>query len=398
MANTAWKYKFAGRKGFDSGDPTLAFSWNPSNTNTALPTGATFSRASTATYVDSTTGLVTTAAVDTPRFTSAGFLAEGAITNVCKRSETLDNATWVKTGIGIAAAPTVTANFGTAPDGNATADRVQFPAISAGTDGSTLTQGISVTSGRHSLSVWAKTNSGGPSTVYLALWDGATSWLQTTITVTSTWTRFMLENQNLTTATWQVFVGVDRTHSSSQAAQSAADLLLWGFQLEKQRTTSSYTGATGSGNVSRSADLLTAPTGITGNVWSMAATVTAFTSFTGVQCNLLQWGTAGAANSVTWSNNSTTNKLDLSVTDNASGNLDVQDTATLPATASRCIATSNAGTITTKVSTSSSATQTGSGTGLLTSPSSTLLLGDGSGTPLRGYITQIVIRNDLNAS
>ena len=57
----------------------------------------TFTRASTATYVDRY-GVVQTAAVDEPRFEAEGLLMEGASTNLLLRSEEFDNAIWTTFG------------------------------------------------------------------------------------------------------------------------------------------------------------------------------------------------------------------------------------------------------------------------------------------------------------
>ena len=87
--------------------------------DTSAPTSTdsdiTFTRASTATYVDRY-GIVKTAAVDTIREEKEGFLIEGASTNIIVYSEQFDNGAWPKSNIN------VTANATTAPDGTTSAD------------------------------------------------------------------------------------------------------------------------------------------------------------------------------------------------------------------------------------------------------------------------------------
>ena len=87
--------------------------------DTSAPTGTdsdiTFTRASTATYVDRY-GIVKTAAVDTIREEKDGFLIEGTSTNIIVYSEQFDNGAWPKSNIN------VTANATTAPDGTTSAD------------------------------------------------------------------------------------------------------------------------------------------------------------------------------------------------------------------------------------------------------------------------------------
>ena len=85
----------------------------------------TFTRASSATYIDSA-GTLQTAAVDVPRFDhnpttgeSLGLLVEEQRTNLLLRSEEFDNASWNPPDPSIA---TVTPNAQTAPNGTLTAD------------------------------------------------------------------------------------------------------------------------------------------------------------------------------------------------------------------------------------------------------------------------------------
>jgi hypothetical protein len=84
-----------------------------------------FTRASSATYIDSA-GTLQTAAVDVPRFDhnpttgeSLGLLVEEQRTNLLLRSEEFDNASWNPPDPSIA---TVTPNAQTAPNGTLTAD------------------------------------------------------------------------------------------------------------------------------------------------------------------------------------------------------------------------------------------------------------------------------------
>jgi hypothetical protein len=93
-----------------------------------IPTIPTFvSRASTATYVDSS-GLIATAAINVARYqynpenlTAAPFLLlEAAATNRLLYTEQFDNAVWTKSTVAV----TVSANTTVAPDGTTTADTV----------------------------------------------------------------------------------------------------------------------------------------------------------------------------------------------------------------------------------------------------------------------------------
>jgi len=81
---------------------------------------ATFTRASTATYIDRY-GVLKTAVIDEPRFEKEGYLNEGGSTNLLTYSEQFDNAAWNKnTEI------TITPNSVPAPNGELTADTITY--------------------------------------------------------------------------------------------------------------------------------------------------------------------------------------------------------------------------------------------------------------------------------
>lgn len=82
------------------GEPTPAFDY--SATSLAVPTGFTFARASTATFVGSN-GLIQSSSTGTPRFdydpktlNLRGLLIEETATNGCRMSENSDSTPWVK--------------------------------------------------------------------------------------------------------------------------------------------------------------------------------------------------------------------------------------------------------------------------------------------------------------
>ncbi len=114
----------------------------------------TFTRASSATYIDSA-GTLQTAAVDVPRFDhnpttgeSLGLLVEEARTNLLLRSEEFDNASWALSSLA------VTANQIASPSGSTSADLI---AGSAGTANKYIYQIYTAsTSGTFTFSVFAK--------------------------------------------------------------------------------------------------------------------------------------------------------------------------------------------------------------------------------------------------
>jgi hypothetical protein len=119
-----------------------------------------FTRASTATYIDSA-GTLQTAAVDVPRFDhnpttgeSLGLLVEEARTNLLLRSEEFDNASWAKSNI------TISANSVSAPNGTVTADTLTDSNDGAAAAHSVITPTQSFTSGlAYTVSVYAQAGS-----------------------------------------------------------------------------------------------------------------------------------------------------------------------------------------------------------------------------------------------
>ena len=145
--------------------------------------------------------------------------------NLLTYSEEFNDAAWIKSNVGVAAVPTVTANAGTAPDGTATADRVQY-SLNGGTasgDISNLYQ-TNTTTG-------ALTHS-----VYLKSYDGVSSYnmqiVDSTgagqpITVTGAWQRFSVSATSAGSTNYAIRLRGGATPTNS----NTADVLLWGAQL-----------------------------------------------------------------------------------------------------------------------------------------------------------------------
>jgi hypothetical protein len=115
----------------------------------------TFTRASSATFIDSA-GTLQTAAVDVPRFDhnpttgeSLGLLVEEARTNLLVRSEEFNDASWNS----ISGARTVTANSIAAPDGSTTADTITADGTS---NAHFVSQAVTLSAVSYSFSVFAK--------------------------------------------------------------------------------------------------------------------------------------------------------------------------------------------------------------------------------------------------
>jgi len=234
---------------------------------------ATFTRASTATYIDPLDGLLKTAAINTPRFErmadgGIGLLIEGSSTNLVLQSEALDAADWIK------ANTTVTANAAVAPDGNTTADKLVEGAVSGG---HYIYQLVSVTGGNtYTLSVYAKAAE--RTVLSISPYDGVSSYVADfdlangTITViagnptakitqlANGWYRCELTftvDPAATTLTAE-FVVRQVVGGGPYLGDGTSGIYLWGAQLEQLPFASSYI-PTATAQVTRAGDRLYIP-------------------------------------------------------------------------------------------------------------------------------------------
>ena len=214
----------------------------------------TFSRASTATFINSS-GLVESAANGVARFdhdpatlAPRGLLIEGSVTNLCLRSEDFGNASWQVDNSG-ATNPVVSTVSQTAPNGASSVNRVTLN--KTGGTFSRLYQAITGTAGQtYTLSVWMKANTanGGAATQNVSLRIGGSNGVN--CVVTTTWQRFTHPAFAIsgTDANFQLLLW-----DNVPANDETADVLIWGAQVELGSGASSYT-PTGSGTVQRAAD------------------------------------------------------------------------------------------------------------------------------------------------
>lgn len=158
-------------------NPSLALQFLATTT---LDSRITFTRASSATYFDST-GRMATAGNNVARFDydpvtllPRGLLIEELRTNFCLWSEDFTNAAWTKTGI------TPAANSTNAPTGTVVADTL----TASGANG-TCTQAITTTAVAWTFSVYLKRLTG---TGNVDITMDGTTWVTQTINSTS-WTR-----------------------------------------------------------------------------------------------------------------------------------------------------------------------------------------------------------------
>jgi hypothetical protein len=249
----------------------------------------TFTRATVATC-RLKSGLLKKVASGVPRShyledgTYGGYLAEGARTNLCLRSEEFDNASWTDP----TADATVTANATAAPDGTTTADLIiddNALAVERRSQAFTVLQDAL----DHTFSVFVKqstaatcamrlTYTGGTPVDSIVLFTFATEALSlltgsaTGLTVESWgngWYRLVMTLPNNNTAGSTTLRATVFPVSTTDVA-STGETYFWGAQLEKASFASSYIPTT-TASVTRNADVLTYPA--SGNVGAAAGTL-----------------------------------------------------------------------------------------------------------------------------
>lgn len=193
-------------------------------------TDGSFTRASSATYVNSS-GVITTAGNDVIRInydmsdlSKAPYaLLESAATNRVIYSEQFDNAAWTKTGV------TITVNSVVAPDGLTTADTLTATLAS-----SFVTQSIvAAGSTKYTFSVYLR--AAAPVTMNIALSEstGGAATVSSTCVVTTVWQRFTV---SITTATG--VSGITCSIGNLTSFGAGEVLYAWGAQLETNVATS----------------------------------------------------------------------------------------------------------------------------------------------------------------
>ena len=156
--------------------------------------------------------------------------------NLLLRTEELNVSPWSNVVIGTGSTPTVTANAGVAPDGNTTADRVQF-SLGGGTttnDVSRQIQPFNTPATDHIFSIWLRSFDGVSSiNMHLVGPTGGT----TNIVVTGAWQRFSVAAVG---SGGVVSYAIGLRGGQTPANNNTADVLAWGAQLETGSTATNY--------------------------------------------------------------------------------------------------------------------------------------------------------------
>lgn len=238
---------------------------------------ATFTRASTATYIDRY-GVLKTASVDEPRFEKEGYLNEGASTNVLIYSEQFDNASWAKSNATIATNTTDT----TDPYSTNLADKL-IENTATTPHGVSTTSGELYTSGTaYTLSIFAKANT--RNYIGLIFWENtafeadriAATFNLTTGTVDAVtdtspnakivhigngWYRCSITATASATGTYEasrVYMNSTASTTYAYTGDGISSLYIFGAQLEALPFATSYIPTT-TAAVTRAKDNLTVP-------------------------------------------------------------------------------------------------------------------------------------------
>jgi hypothetical protein len=214
----------------------------------------TFTRNSTGTYVDAS-GILRTAGANQPRIDhnfatgeGLGLLVEEARTNLALHSEDFSNAYWSKIASGTGVAPIVTSNFGVAPDGTLTADRIVGSITRTSAADFSLVRRAIGTSGLHTYSIWLRSNTGSNQTITIKYTSNLV------VQVTPEWRRFFFTGVQ---PNFEIDIGL--RDEGATITDDSMDVLAWGAQLEAGSLATSYIPTTGS-TATRAADLLSVDT------------------------------------------------------------------------------------------------------------------------------------------
>ena len=172
-------------------------------------------------------------------------LVEPSSENLLPYSEDISNSAWTKFGAGTGVVPTVTPDFGTAPDGTLSASRVQFNKGSGTSIGdmSNIFDSAQTSSGATtSKSVYLKSNTTEAYEMVIYEVTDASGTNVKKITVTPDWQRFHVYGAIASTTTG---ISIGLREISVSGLSNTADVLVWGAQVEAGSVATSYIPTSG---------------------------------------------------------------------------------------------------------------------------------------------------------
>jgi hypothetical protein len=227
----------------------------------------TFTRASTATYIDRY-GILQVAGVDTPRFEKEGYLNESSSTNSLMYSEQMDNSAWSQTNVTVSANTTAT----TDPYGTNNADKIVedsstnlhyiYQTVSVNSSNLTFSCFVKAAeSTKFRLNSWDSTNKVSPITadfdlVAVMATPVSSSTVAATITpLANGWFRVSATTTSAAKVSTAFYLQTTRLGTGSYAGDGSSGIYVFGAQLEVWSFATSYIPTT-SNTVTRAVDIL----------------------------------------------------------------------------------------------------------------------------------------------